>query len=119
VLLIGTDQLMIGLLLKWLAFLYFTLSLFHVIPGFPLEVGRILHVILWKALNDTWQAIRIAGRISWVIGLLIAVGGIMILIFTVEKFTGVFLIGIGLVLQNAATHSLKQSKQTIIQNLEA
>lgn len=116
VLLGKTDQIVIDVLLKWLAFLYFTLSLFHIIPGFPLEGGRILHVILWKALNNTRRAARIASWIGWVIGLLITLGGILILVFTVERFTGVFLFGIGLILQNAATHSLRQPDQVIRQN---
>ena len=114
VLLGEASQTAIDVLLKWLAFLYFTLSLFHIIPGFPLEGGRIIHVILWKALNNAGKATRIASWIGWVIGLIITVGGILILFFTVEKFTGVFFIGIGLVLQNAATHSLRQHNQVIM-----
>lgn len=110
VLLGNTEQIVIDILLKWLAFLYFTLSLFHIMPAFPLEGGRILHVILWKALNNVRRATRIAGWTGWVIGLLLTVGGIPILIFTIERFTGVFLIGTGLILQNAATHSLRQAK---------
>ncbi len=97
--------------LKWLAFLYITLSAFHVIPAFPLEGGRILHVILWKASDDFPWAMRIAGWISRVLGFIIMVGGILILIFTIERVTGVFLVGIGLILQNAATHSIRQTKR--------
>jgi Zn-dependent protease len=112
------DETVIEVLVKWSAFLYFTLSLFHFIPAFPLDGGRILHVILWKAFGNTRQTIRIASWIGWIIGLLITLGGIPILVFTVEKFTGVFLIGIGLVLQNAATHSLRQPDQVITSSTE-
>ena len=93
VLLGTTDRTVIDVILKWLAFLYFTLSLFHIIPGFPLEGGRILHVILWKALDNTQKASRIAGWVGWIFGLIITIGGIPILILTVERFTGIFLIG--------------------------
>ncbi len=119
VLLGNTGQTVIDMILKWLAFLYFTLSLFHIMPAFPLEGGRILHVILWKALNNVRRATRIAGWIGWIIGVLIMAGGILILIYTVESFTGVFLIGIGLILQNAATHSRRQLRQVIRQNIQA
>ncbi len=105
-----TDHIVIDMLLKWLAFLYFILSLFHVIPAFPLDGGRILHAILWETLNNTQKAMRIAGWIGWAIGLIITVGGIAILIYAVEKFTGGFLASVGLILQNAATHSLRQLK---------
>ena len=111
VLISGTDETVIDVLLKWSAFLYFTLSLFHFIPAFPLDGGRILYVILWKALNNSRRTVRIASWIGWIIGLLIALGGIPFLVLTVEKFTGVFLIGIGLIIQNAATHSLRQPDQ--------
>jgi Zn-dependent protease len=113
VLLGTTDRIAIDVILKWLAFIFFTLSLFHIIPGFPLEGGRILHVILWKAIDNIQKATRIAGWTGWVIGLIVTVGGIAILILTVERFIGVFLIGIGLILQNAATHSLRQLNQVI------
>jgi Zn-dependent protease len=113
VLLGTTDRIVIDVILKWLAFLCFTLSLFHIIPGFPLEGGRILHVILWKALDNTQKASRIASWVGWIFGLIITIGGIPILILTVERFTGIFLIGTGLILQNAATHSLRQPDQAI------
>ena len=113
VLLGTTDRIVIDVILKWLAFLCLMLSLFHIIPGFPLEGGRILHAILWKALDNSQKATRIAGWTGWIIGLIVTVGGIPFLIFTVEKFIGVFLIGTGLILQNAATHSLSQPNQVI------
>jgi Zn-dependent protease len=94
--------------LKWLAFLFITLSAFHVIPGFPLEGGRMLHVILWKVTGNFPRATRIASWIGWLVGFATMVGGILLLIFSVELFTGVFLIGIGLILQNASRRSLKQ-----------
>lgn len=109
-----TEQVVIVVLVKWLAFLYFTLSLFHIIPGFPLEGGRILHSILWKAFDDIRRATRIASWTGWTIGFLLAVGGILILVFTVERFTGAFLVVLGLILQNAATHSRRQQNQVII-----
>ncbi|MFC2011096.1 site-2 protease family protein [Chloroflexota bacterium] len=109
-----TAQIMIDVILKWLAFIYFTLTLFHIIPAFPLEGGRILHTILWKALNDIRQATRISSWIGWTSGLILVAGGIFILTFTVERFTGAFSIGIGLILQNAATHSRRQQNQITI-----
>jgi len=102
------DQIIIDVLTKWLAFIYFTLSLFHIIPAFPLEGGRILHTILWKSFGDIRQATHIASWIGWIFGLILMAGGVYMLIFTVERFTGAFLVGIGLILQNAATHSRRQ-----------
>jgi Zn-dependent protease len=110
----NTNQIVTDVLFKWLAFIYFTLSLFHVIPAFPLEGGRILHTILWKVLDDIRQASCIASWVGWAFGSILTVGGILILLLTVERFTGAFLVGIGLILQNAATHSRRQQNQTVM-----
>ncbi len=108
VLLTETIHIMVDVITKWLAFLYFNLTIFHVIPAYPLEGGRFLRAILWKVLGDVHRSTQIAGWISWVLGVIIAIGGILILVFTIERFTGVFLVVIGLILQNAATHSRHQ-----------
>ncbi|MFC2005434.1 hypothetical protein ACFLVG_00510 [Chloroflexota bacterium] len=107
-LLAETIHTMVDVITKWLAFLYFTLTIFHVVPAYPLEGGRFLRAILWKWLGDVHRSTQIAGWISWVLGIIIAIGGILILVLTIERFTGVFLIVIGLILQNAATHSRHQ-----------
>ena len=109
-----TDQ--IEVLLKWLAFLFFMLSAFHILPAFPLGGGWLLHAVLCRALNNPRRATRIAGWIGWVIGTLVMIGGVWLLIFTVELFTGVFLTAVGLILQNAATHSRKQLSQAMRQS---
>jgi Zn-dependent protease len=106
----------IDVLLKWLAFLYFMLSLFDIMPAVPLDGGWILHAVLWKALNNLRKATRIASWISWVVGVLVMAVGIWLLISTVEIFTGVLLAVAGLILQNAATHSRRQSAQSVRQN---
>ena len=105
-----TIHIIVDVITKWLAFLYFILTIFHIVPAYPLEGGRLLRAILWKMLGDVHRSTQIAGWISWVLGIIIAIGGILILAFTIERFTGVFLIVIGLSLQNAATHSRHQSQ---------
>ncbi|MFC1949573.1 hypothetical protein ACFLW0_05320 [Chloroflexota bacterium] len=106
-----SDIVMIDVLLRWLAFLYMYLSLFHILPAFPLEGGRILHAILWKALDDVRRSTVISSWIGWATGLILIAGGISLLVLTGETFTGTFLIAIGLILQNAATHSRRQQSQ--------
>lgn len=110
-----TGQMVTDVLLQWLAFLCFMLTLFHIIPGFPLDGGRILRAILWKILHDSRRATLAASWTGWGIGLILTVGGILLLILTLERFTGVFLIAIGLILQNAATHGRRQANRTIMQ----
>jgi Zn-dependent protease len=106
----GTDQPFVEVVLQWLAFLFLMLTLFHIVPGYPLDGGRILRAILWKALGDYRRATKIASWISWTFGLLLIAGGITLLVLTPEHFAGAFLIAIGLILQNAATHSRRQER---------
>jgi len=112
-----SGHLVIVVLTQWLAFICFMLALFHLLPGFPLDGGKILRVILWKLVSDYNLATRIAGWIGWGIGLLLVSGGISLLILTQEQFTGAFLISVGLILQNASTHSRRQVNK-VSQNLE-
>lgn len=108
----GNDNLeIVGIPLKWLAFFYFTLSLVHIIPVFPLEGGNILRGILWKLTDNIKRATRIAGFSGWAMGFLIMAGGILLAVFTSELFTGLFFTGLGLVIQNAATHGIRHARQ--------
>jgi Zn-dependent protease len=103
-----TGSIVINVITKWLAFLYFTLTLFHFAPAYPLEGGRAFRAFLWKILDNRQRATQIASWVSWAFGVIIAIGGILLSAFTVERFTGIFLIAFGLALQNAATHSRRQ-----------
>ncbi|UCD09019.1 MAG: hypothetical protein JSU79_11830 [Dehalococcoidales bacterium] len=108
----GNDSLdIVGIPLRWLAFFYFTLSLVHIIPAFPLEGGRILHGILWKVTDNIKRTTRISGFSGWAMGFLMMTGGILLAVFTLELFTGLFFTGLGLIIQNAATHGIRQIKQ--------
>jgi Zn-dependent protease len=103
-----TESIMVNVLMQWMAFIFFMLALFHFIPGFPLDNGRILRALLWRVTGNYQRATRIAGWTGWGIGLILTIGGILILIFTQQWFVGVLLAFPGLVLQNAATHSRRQ-----------
>jgi Zn-dependent protease len=110
--LFGDSNLELGVItVKWLAFFYFTLSLFHLVPAYPLEGGRILRGIIWKVTENVRRASRIVGITGWILGFLTMVGGILLAVFTEELFTGLFFVGLGLIIQNAATHSIRHIKQ--------
>src|SRR3989475_6240464 len=64
----------LGALAAWLAFINFRLALFNLIPGFPLDGGRIFRAIIWGSTQNYARATRIAGTS----GKLVAYGFILI-----------------------------------------
>ena len=104
-----TGNIMVDVLMQWLAFICFMLALFHFVPGFPLDGGRVLRAVLWKATNNYQRVTRITSWTGWGIGIIFTIGGIVVVIFTQQWFAGALLAFPGLVLQNAATHSRRQA----------
>lgn len=65
-------------LLTWLGPVNVALGLFNLLPGFPMDGGRILHAALWKATGDVHAATRWAAAAGGAIGVaFIALGALM------------------------------------------
>lgn len=91
----------------WLARINLLLALFNLIPGFPLDGGRILRAIIWQVSGSLHRATQAAAFI----GQLVAFGFIgwgLYTIFTGSFFNGIWLAFIGWFLQNAAAASYAQ-----------
>jgi Zn-dependent protease len=83
------------------------LAVFNLIPGFPLDGGRILRSFVWKITNDFFRATRFA-RSS---GLFVAFLFILVaaaLSLKGNYFSGLWIGFIGLYLGNAAQESYRQ-----------
>lgn len=58
-----------------LAMVNFGLTFFNLLPGFPLDGGRILRALLWKRWNDPVRSTVVSARIGQALGiLLVAIG---------------------------------------------
>ena len=77
---------------------------FNLIPGFPLDGGRIARAVAWKLTGDRNRATRFAARLGRLAGWgMVAFGGMILLdLFSWDPFTGIWLIFIGFFLASAA-----------------
>ncbi|MEA3368150.1 MAG: site-2 protease family protein [Planctomycetota bacterium] len=94
-------------LMFYFAFINLLLMAFNLVPGFPLDGGRLLRAVLWKILGNFRQATYVA---SWcgrgVAAVLILIGAVNILF---GGFLGAFWwVVIGLFLWHAAKSSYEQ-----------
>jgi Zn-dependent protease/CBS domain-containing protein len=94
--------------IAWLAYINLLLGAFNLIPGFPLDGGRILRAILWKTRGNYKQATRLASLIGRGVGYLFILGGLMFAVLLQNLFQGIWLAFIGWFLANAASSSWRQ-----------
>jgi Zn-dependent protease/CBS domain-containing protein len=107
-------------LLLWLGPVNIFVGLFNLIPGFPLDGGRILRSILWAATKNLRKATRWAAGVGHVIAWLFIISGMAMIFgarvpfFGTGLINGLWLIFIGWFLNVAASQSYHQ---VVIQDL--
>ena len=97
----------------WLFFINAALAVFNLIPGFPLDGGRVFRSILWKVTGNYERSTRIATRVGQGMGYLFILGGILIVFlqpFGLSWFNGLWLAFIGWFLSNVASASYRQAQ---------
>ncbi len=101
-------QQQVAAFIGWLAFINLTLGVFNLIPGFPMDGGRILRALLWKVRGDQLAATRNAATVGRIFGyLLIALGAF--LAFQGRFFDGIWIALIGWFISSVAESSVAQA----------
>jgi Zn-dependent protease/predicted transcriptional regulator len=101
-------------ILLWLGSINILLGIFNMVPGFPLDGGRVLRSIFWKITGDFRKATRYASRVGQFVAWVFIVAGIAMIfglqipIFGSGLVGGVWLAFIGWFLNSAASQSYQQ-----------
>jgi Zn-dependent protease len=110
----------VSTLLMWLGPVNIFLGLFNLIPGFPLDGGRILRSILWKLSGNLQKATSWAAAVGRVFGWLFIIAGVAMVfgvrlpVFGAGLVSGLWLVFIGWFLNYAAKTTYQQ---TVIRDL--
>lgn len=86
------------------------LAAFNLLPGFPLDGGRVFRSILWGIMKDRVAATRIAARGGQTIAVLLVVAGVVLAFRLDATINGLWLAFIAYFLWNAATATLQQER---------
>ena len=102
----GPEQ--IAAVLVYIGMANIVLAVFNLLPGFPLDGGRILRALLWWRNGDFTRATRQATRVGQIFGVvLIAIGAIEAL--AGDPLGGIWLAFVGWILIQAARASAEQA----------
>ena len=86
---------------RYLAFINFAVAAFNLVPAFPLDGGRLLRGLLWKATGKG-RATRTAARAGTVFAYFLVASGVLMLLRG-EGLAGVWYVLIGWFLREAST----------------
>jgi Zn-dependent protease/CBS domain-containing protein len=92
---------LVGVCLVWLAGVNLILGVFNLLPGAPLDGGRVLHAALWRLRGDRVRAQIAADRAGVVVGLILATIGLVEILFA-DNLSGLWLVLLAWFLISAA-----------------
>lgn len=63
-------------MLAWLGYINLGLAMFNMLPGYPMDGGRVLRAIVWWKTGDAHRSTRVAARAGQVVGALFILWGL-------------------------------------------
>ena len=104
----------------YLAFINGVIAAFNMLPGFPLDGGRVFRSIVWARNRNRLRATRIASKLGEYVAYALMAAGVAQLVFLSNPIGGIWMFIIGLFLRNASASSYEQIVlQTTLEGLTA
>jgi Zn-dependent protease/predicted transcriptional regulator len=95
--------------IRYLGGVNIVLAIFNILPGFPLDGGRVLRSIVWRATGSLTRATVVASVSGQIVGYLLVAAGLL-LVFVRSLFSGVWLASIGWFLSQAARSQYDETR---------
>ena len=97
-------------IIGFLAYANIALTIFNLLPGFPLDGGRVFRSILWGATGNLKKATNIATIVGRIFGWIFIALGVWIALFVAGGLVnGIWFIFIGWFLNSAADNSRREA----------
>lgn len=93
----------------WLAWINGVLAVFNLVPGFPLDGGRVFRSLVWLVSGDFMRATWIATLLGRGIAGALVVGGVILLFLPEWRLNGIWFLVLGFLLYSAASSSYRQA----------
>ena len=103
---LGSGDSILEVMLFLLAWSNLSLGLFNILPGYPLDGGRVLRAAIWGLTGSYQKATRVAARAGQAIGAIAVLLGVGIAVM-IEPINGVWIAIVGSFLFSVATASLR------------
>jgi Zn-dependent protease len=105
----GTPGAVLATMFGWLGLMNAALAVFNLLPGFPLDGGRVLRAGIWSATGSLLGATRIASSVGQGLGFLLILLGVMrFIVGGPSGLGGIWIALIGWFLVQAAQQSYRQ-----------
>ena len=91
-------------MVSWLGYINLTLAVFNLIPGYPLDGGRILRALIWWKTGDMERSTRMSARVGQAVGV-VFIGIGIVQFFGGAGIGGLWIAFIGWFLLQAAGES--------------
>jgi Zn-dependent protease/CBS domain-containing protein len=100
---------LLQMLFGYLALVNGLVAGFNLLPGFPLDGGRVLRSIAWRMTNSLRRGTEIAAAAGQFVGIGLIAWGLATIFLQGNLFGGLWIAAIGWFLQNAASASLQHT----------